>query len=57
MVLVPLFGVHHMFLLIVSSFSILDEVVEVVWLSVDLLFTSFNVSLFPKIAVTTYLIN
>lgn len=44
LVLVPLFGVHYMFLLIFNSFSALDEKVEVVWLFVDLLFTSFQVN-------------
>lgn len=33
-----------MFLLIFNSFSALDEKVEVVWLFVDLLFTSFQVN-------------
>ena len=44
LVLVPLFGVHYVFLLIFNSLSVLGQTVELVWLYVDLLFTSFQVS-------------
>lgn len=45
LVLVPLFGVHYVFLLIFEYFVTKDTPIEAVWLLVDLLFTSFQVSL------------
>ncbi|KAI1289571.1 Parathyroid hormone/parathyroid hormone-related peptide receptor [Halotydeus destructor] len=42
LVLVPLFGVHYTFLLIFNSISLMSRDLEIVWLYVDLLFTSFQ---------------
>lgn len=44
LVLVPLFGVHHIFLLLFNSLSLISGNLEITWLYVDLLFTSFQVS-------------
>ena len=46
LVLVPLFGVHYMFLMIFNSLSVFSREIEIVWLYVDLLFTSFQVRMF-----------
>ena len=50
LVLVPLFGVHYVFLLIFNSLSVFSREIEIVWLYVDLLFTSFQVGLRPSYA-------
>ena len=44
LILVPLFGVHYVFLLIFNSLSVFNSHLELAWLYVDLLFTSFQVS-------------
>ncbi|KAG8275421.1 Parathyroid hormone/parathyroid hormone- peptide receptor [Homalodisca vitripennis] len=43
LVLVPLFGVHYIVFLVMSYVGV-DEEVELVWLFIDQLFTSFQVS-------------
>ena len=45
LVLVPLFGAHYALMLVFQSFSGLSPEVEIVWLFVDVLFTSFQVSI------------
>ncbi|KAG8256209.1 Parathyroid hormone/parathyroid hormone- peptide receptor [Homalodisca vitripennis] len=44
LVLVPLFGVHYIVFLVMSYVGV-DEEVELVWLFIDQLFTSFQVSI------------
>ncbi|XP_054157750.1 parathyroid hormone 2 receptor-like [Oppia nitens] len=42
-ILVPLFGVHYMFLLVFNSLSALSyDIIEIIWLYIDLLFSSFQ---------------
>ncbi|CAG2112501.1 unnamed protein product [Medioppia subpectinata] len=41
-ILVPLFGVHYMFLLVFNSLSMSYDIFEIIWLYIDLLFSSFQ---------------
>ncbi|CAG2175277.1 unnamed protein product, partial [Oppiella nova] len=44
-ILVPLFGVHYMFLLVFNSLSAISyDIFEIIWLYIDLLFSSFQCS-------------
>ncbi|XP_053205350.1 parathyroid hormone/parathyroid hormone-related peptide receptor-like isoform X2 [Panonychus citri] len=42
LVLVPLFGVHYALLLVANSLASISHTIEIVWLYVDQLFTSFQ---------------
>ncbi|CAG2166643.1 unnamed protein product [Oppiella nova] len=42
-ILVPLFGVHYMFLLVFNSLSAISyDIFEIIWLYIDLMFSSFQ---------------
>lgn len=43
LILIPLFGIHYMLFLWMSSYIDIDPVIEIIWLFCDQLFASFQV--------------